>query len=156
MVGHGVVGRLTSITAPYPLVDFILDQVAIGSARDAWQRPPEVDAMLCVAEEIDLPPGVAVTHKVPMGDMQPIPAAQLAEAIAWIDRHVANNRVLVFCNAGVGRSTSTVVGYLCCRRGYGFGEAVEFVARRRPYMSILPNLLPTIEQVRRESGSAAW
>jgi len=135
-------------------VDLILDHLAIGNAKDAWGRPPDVDAMLCVAEEIDLPPGIAVAHKVPVRDMQPIPAAQLAEAIAWIDRHVTDRRILVFCNAGVGRSTSTVVGYLCCRRGYGFGEAVEFVALRRPYMSILPNLLPTIERVKGEGRSA--
>ena len=133
-------------------MDFILDRVAIGSARDAWERPPEVDAMLCVAEEIDLPPGVAVAHKVPVRDMRPMPAAQLAEAVDWIDRYVTDRRILVFCNAGVGRSTSTVVGYLCCRRGYGFGEAVEFVARRRPYMSILPDLLPTIEEGQRRGG----
>jgi protein-tyrosine phosphatase len=135
-------------------VDFILDHLAIGSAKDAWERPPGVDAMLCVAEEIDLPPGGVVAHKVPIRDMQPIPAAQLAEAIDWIDRHVADRRILVFCNAGVGRSTSTVVGYLCCRRGYGFGEAVELVARRQPYMSILPNLLVTIEEVRGSGTSA--
>ena len=52
--------------------------------------------MLCVAEEIDLPPGVAIAHKVPIRDMQPIPAAQLAEAIAWLDGHVATRRILVF------------------------------------------------------------
>jgi protein-tyrosine phosphatase len=130
-------------------VDFILDHLAIGSAGDAWERPAAVDAMLCVAEEIDLPPWVAVGHKVPVRDMRPIPAVQLAEALDWVDRHVADRRILVFCNAGVGRSTSTVVGYLCCRCDYGFGEAVEYVARRRPYMSILPNLLLTIEEVRR-------
>jgi protein-tyrosine phosphatase len=133
-------------------MDFILDHLAIGSAQDAWERPADVDAMLCVAEEIDLPPGIAVSHKVPVRDMQPIPPAQLGEALDWIDRYVSDRRILVFCNAGVGRSTSTVVGYLCCRRGYGFGEAVEFVARRRPYMSILPNLLPTIEEVQRRGG----
>ena len=69
-----------------------------------------------MAEEIGLPLGVSVAHKVPVRDMQPIPAAQLAEAIEWIERHVADRRILVLCNAGVGRSTSAVVGYLCCRR----------------------------------------
>ena len=140
---------------PSPVVDFILDHLAVGSANDAWQHSLRVDAMLCVAEEVDLPPGVAIAHKVPIRDMQPIPAAQLAEAIAWLDGHVATRRILVFCHAGVGRSTSTVVAYLCCRRGLGFGEAVEFVARRRPYMSILPDLLTTIEQVQQGSGGGA-
>jgi len=84
-------------------VDFILDHLVIGSAKGAWERRPAADAMLCVAEEIDLPPGVAVAHKVPGRDMQPIPTVPLAETIDWIDRHVADRRILVICNAGVGR-----------------------------------------------------
>lgn len=93
--------------------------------------------------------------QVPVRDMQPIPAVQMAEAVEWIHRYVENRRILVFCNAGVGRSTSVVVGYLCCRRDYGFGDAVEFVARKRPYMSILPNLILTIEQVQHGDSHAA-
>ena len=34
-----------------------------------------------------------------------------------------------------------VVAYLCCSLGLDFGEAVERVARKRPYMSILPDLI---------------
>lgn len=54
-------------------MDLLLDHLAVGSAKDAWGRPPAVDAMLCVAEEIDLPPGISVAYKVPVRDMQPIP-----------------------------------------------------------------------------------
>ena len=55
---------------------------------------------------------------------------------------------MVFCNAGIGRSPSVVIGYLCCVMGYSFGDAVEFVARRKPDISILPGLIRTIEVVK--------
>jgi hypothetical protein len=32
--------------------------------------------------------------------------------------------------------------------GFSFGEAVEYVARRKPYMSILPELVTSIDKVR--------
>lgn len=128
-------------------MDFILDNLAIGSSTEAWSRPVEVDALLCVAQEVEIPPGYGAAHKVPIVDMQPIPAGQALEAVSWIDKQIMKRRILVFCNAGVGRSSSCVVAYLCCKHGLGFGEAVEFVAKRRPYMSILPNLRLTIEEV---------
>ncbi len=55
---------------------------------------------------------------------------------------------MVFCNAGIGRSLSVVIGYLCCIMGYSFGDAVEFVARRKSDISILPGLIRTIEDVK--------
>lgn len=134
------------------MIDFILDHLAIGSAADAWSESVAVDALLCVAQEVETPPGFDSCHKVPIVDMQPIPMQQMAEAVDWIDRQIGMRRILVFCNAGVGRSSSSVIAYLCCRRGFGFGQAVEFVARRRPYMSILPNLLLTIEGVKALPG----
>lgn len=135
-------GRLITV------MDFILKNLAIGNATEAWSKPAAVDALLCVAQEVDLPPGCEVIHKVPVVDMQPIPARQIFEAVSWIGRQIADRRILVFCNAGVGRSSSCVIAYLCCCQGLGFGEAVEFVARRRPYISILPNLLLSIEEAR--------
>jgi hypothetical protein len=51
----------------------------------------------------------------------------------------------VFCDGGVGRSPSVVVAYLCSK-GMRFGQAVEFVAMRKPYMSILPNLIESIRK----------
>ncbi len=42
-----------------------------------------------------------------------------------------------------------VVAYLCSVMGYSFGEAVEYVATRKPYMSILPDLIKSIEEVKK-------
>jgi protein-tyrosine phosphatase len=59
-----------------------------------------------------------------------------------------SGKILVFCNAGVGRSPSVVNGYLCCKLGYGFGQTAEHVAKCKPYMSILPNLILSIKDLR--------
>ena len=129
-------------------MDYILDNLAIGNAREAQSPPSSIDALLCVAWEIDaVAPGVSF-HKVPIIDMQPIPPEQLHDAVRWIHAHIGKNRILVFCNAGVGRSSSVVVAYLCGFCDFGFGAAVEFVARKRPYMSILPNLVLSIDEMK--------
>ncbi|NIR61620.1 MAG: dual specificity protein phosphatase family protein [Gammaproteobacteria bacterium] len=128
-------------------MDYVLDHLAIGDAGEGANPPEEVTALLCVAAELPPPAARAAAHQVPVIDMQPVPAAQLAEAIAWIAERIARERILVYCNAGVGRSPSICVGYLCCGLGYGFGRAVETVARRRPYMSVLPDLIKSIGAV---------
>lgn len=131
---------------------FIIDNLAIGNLQEALSAPEGIDALLCVAAEKDIPEPMCVYHKVPIIDMQPIPAPQLREAVSWIQDHIGGHRILVFCNAGVGRSPSVVVAYLCCNLGYGFGEAVELVATRKPYMSILPDLITGIAEVKAAPG----
>lgn len=130
------------------MVVYILDNLAVGSAQDARNPPPAITALLSVAEELDLPAGGLIYHKVPIADMRPIPAEQLREAVGWLRENMEGNRVMVFCNGGVGRSPSVVIAYLCCVLGLGFGEAVEFAARRKPYISILPDLITSIDQIR--------
>lgn len=133
-------------------MDFILEHLAIGDAREAADPPDEITALLCVARELELPAvPVRSSRRIPVVDMRPIADEQLHEAVQWIAGAIGRERLLVYCNAGVGRSPSVVVGYLCCARGCGFGQAVEFVARRRPYMSTLPDLIRGIDRV-----AAAW
>ncbi len=130
---------------------FILDNLAIGNFQEAQAPHPEIDALLCVAQEIDLTPVDRLYCKVPIVDMQPIPAGELREAVEFIAVNISAHKILVFCNAGVGRSPSVVVAYLCCKLGYGFGQAVEHVARCKPFMSILPNLILSIEELRKQA-----
>ncbi len=136
-------------------MDFILENLAIGNYREALVPPQGIDALLCVAEEKEIPM-TSVTkhlyHKVPIVDMQPIPAGLLTEAVGWIRENIGNHRIMVFCNAGIGRSPSVVVAYLCCVLGYSFGDAVEYVAKKRPSMSVLPELIETIEETKKLLG----
>jgi protein-tyrosine phosphatase len=133
-------------------MNFILKNLAIGNYQEALEPSSEINALLCVAEEKDIYETEYHYHKVPMADMEPIPAEQLKDAVEWIRHNIGNHRIMVFCNAGVGRSPSVVVAYLCCIRGYSFGNAVDYVAVRRPYMSILPNLKKTIEEIKERLG----
>lgn len=132
-------------------IDLILDNLAVGSYADSINPPEEISALLCVAQEKDVEDKSRLWHKVPIIDMQPIPVEQLKEALSWIrDAHKKGLRALVFCNAGVGRSPSVTIAYLCCVPGFEFGQAVEYVARKRPSISILPNLITTIDTIRTE------
>jgi protein-tyrosine phosphatase len=132
-------------------IDFILDNLAVGSYLDSIDPPKEFTALLCVAQEKDVEDKSRLWHKVPIIDMQPIPEEQLKEAVSWIRKaHEHGHRVLVFCNAGIGRSPSVIVAYLCSVLGYKFGQAVEYVAKRRPYTSMLPDLITTIDRISRE------
>jgi len=127
---------------------FILEQLAIGNYAEALNPSPEISALLNVAAEKDLSDMSVVYHKIPMVDMKPIPSEQMKEAVNWIRDHISKHKIMVFCNAGIGRSPSVVIGYLCCFLRYGFGEAIEFVARRKSDISILPNLIKTIEEAK--------
>jgi protein-tyrosine phosphatase len=130
-------------------MEFILENLAVGSYNDALVPPQSIDALLCVAQEKDIHDPGRLYHKVPMVDMHPIPPEQLKEAVRWMRDHIRDHKIMVFCNTGVGRSPSVVVAYLCCLEGYSFGKAVEFVASKKPYMSILPNLIKSIEEVKK-------
>jgi len=127
---------------------YILNELAIGTFEEASIPSPEISALLNVAIEKDLCNTDVLYHKVPIADMSPIPSNQMKEAVEWIRDHIGEHRIMVFCNLGVGRSPSVVIGYLTTILGYGFGEAVELVARRKPDISILPNLIKTIEEVK--------
>ena len=126
----------------------IIEHLSVGSYEDALEAPDDIDVLLNVAEEHALPNPTQAVYKVPLTDMQPIPAEQLEEAVRWVQNHIDDNHILLFCNAGVGRSPSVAVAYLCCCRGFSFGEAVEHVARRKPDISTLPDLIRRIDQIR--------
>jgi len=127
---------------------FILKNLALGSMADAEFTAREISAFLNVAEEVDFtPPAGALYYKVPIKDFCPIPAEQLKEAVDWIKEHIRAHKVLVFCKAGIGRSSSVAIAYLCREKGMGFGRAVEFVGRKKPDISILPNLILSVDAI---------
>ena len=129
-------------------MNYILEHLAVGNPVDAQNAHAHFDAFLNVASEVQVEAAVFGEKpylKVAIDDMKPIPAFRLMEAGEFIDRHINTKRILVFCDGGVGRSPSMVVAYLCSK-GMRFGQAVEFVAQRKPYMSILPDLIESIRK----------
>lgn len=127
-------------------MNVILNSLAIGNYEAALHPPSEITALLNVAGERDIETEL-LYHKVPIVDMKMIPPSQLKEAVEWINTHIDRYMILVFCNAGVGRAPSVVIGYLCCYKRYSFENAVAFVAKRKPHISTLPDLQRTIEAV---------
>jgi protein-tyrosine phosphatase len=126
---------------------FVLENLAIGSYKDALNPPAPITALLNVASERDVETE-HLYHKVPLIDLQPIPREHLNEAVEWIRDHISRHRIMVFCNAGIGRSPSVVVCYLCCFPGCSFDDAVEFVAKRKPDISLPAGLMETIEEIK--------
>ncbi|MCX6357778.1 MAG: dual specificity protein phosphatase [Candidatus Aureabacteria bacterium] len=126
------------------MITYILERLAIGAASDVKHAAEELTAMLNVAEEVDLEGERPLYRKIPLKDLSPIPAPAMAEAIAWIREHIQHHSVFVFCNAGVCRSPSVVIGYLCSI-GFGYDEAIRFVSARKDELTTIPNLAATIE-----------
>ncbi len=127
---------------------YILEHLAVGNAIDAQTAHEHFDAFLNVAAEIDLDNTLFIEKpylKLQINDMMPIPAFRLMEAAEFIEQNINTKRILVFCDGGVGRSPSVIIGYLCSK-GMRFGQAVEFVAMRKPFMSILPDLIESIKK----------
>lgn len=132
---------------------FILERLAIGNACEAQELmhegagAKEITALLCVANNINdmVVYDDYLFECIPIKDFCPIPAQKMADAIKWISKHIETHKIMVFCKAGIGRSASVIIGYLVSA-GFGFGEAVEFVARKKPDISILPRLIETIDE----------
>ncbi|HAN91368.1 MAG TPA: hypothetical protein DCQ33_04725 [Nitrospira sp.] len=60
---------------------------------------------------------------------------------------MADNRLMVCCRVGMGRSVSVVIAYLCCVEGMAYADAVKLVLTRRPGGMPLPRLQETIQDV---------
>ena len=126
------------------MITNILERLALGSAADTRRSPENFTAVLNVAEEIDLDAPGKTCHKIPLKDLIPISPEAMSEAILWIKDHIRHQGVLVVCKAGIGRSSSVVIGYLCSI-GFGYDEAVRFVSAKRGDISPVPNLSYSIE-----------
>jgi hypothetical protein len=146
-------------------MNHILEHLSIGNTADLTASQDDIqnplkyfEAFLNVASEIEMDSslfGEKPYLKVSIDDMKPIPAFRLMEAAEFIDQHINSKRILVFCDGAVGRSPSVVVAYLCSK-GMRFGQAVEFVAMRKPYMSILPDLIESIRKAFVRPPTPVW
>ena len=127
----------------------ITDHLLAGSLDDA-QRPPEViSTLLFVAEEFSITPAARVDyHRIPFREFAKADPVKLMEAVQWLEPRASKGLTLVCCRAGMGRSVSVVMAYLCCVEGRTYDEVLKLVMARRPGAMPLPNLQVAIEQVR--------
>jgi protein-tyrosine phosphatase len=123
-------------------------RLLVGNITDAGNPPYQVGGILLVAEEqnVAIPSRLAYA-KVPFKEFcEPDPSA-LCQAVDWIESHIADNRIMVCCRAGMGRSVSVAIAYLCCVEHLAYEEAVKLVLTRRPGGVPLPKLQEAVEQV---------
>ena len=127
----------------------ITDSLGVGNLDDAQNLPLTVGGLLFVAEEHAVRPPAGIEYaKVPFKEFAEPDPILLARSVQWIEDHLPNNRVLVCCRAGMGRSVSVVIAYLCCAQGLTYAEAVKLAKTRRPGALPLPRLQEAIEEVR--------
>lgn len=129
---------------------YVTDTLLVGNAQDAEQPPPFVNGVLFLAEErrIEPPSGIAYA-RLPLKEFEEADPAVVEEAVAWLEEHAPSKRLMVCCRAGLGRSVSIVIAYLCCVKDMRYAEALLLLKARRPGATPLPNLEETIEKVQR-------
>jgi len=127
----------------------ITDNLLVGSIDDAQEPPAVVGTLLFVAEEFTITPAEWVDyHRIPFREFAKADPVKLMEAVRWLESRAPKGRTLVCCRAGMGRSVSVVMAYLCCVEGRTYDEVLKLVMARRPGAMPLPNLQVAIEQVR--------
>ena len=127
----------------------VTKRLIVGNINDANNLPPQVGGLLMVAEEQEVAaPSPIVYAKIPLKEFGPPEPSALSQAVDWIETHIGKHRIMVCCRAGMGRSVSVVIAYLCCVDGLSYEEAVKLVLTRRPGGVPLPTLAEAIEAVK--------
>ena len=127
----------------------ITEKLLVGNINDAKEPPAKIGALLLVAAEYALEsPNWLISSRIPFSEYAEAEPLLLDRAVSWVEQHLSSNRVMVCCRAGMGRSVSVVMAYLCCVQGMTYDEVLKLVMRRRPGAMPLPNLEDAINQVR--------
>ena len=126
----------------------ITENLLVGNINDAKEPPVKIGALLLVAAEYALDsPGRLISGRIPFSEYAEADPLLLDKAVSWVEQHISDNRVMVCCRAGMGRSVSVVMAYLCCVQGMTYEEVLKLVMRRRPGAMPLPNLEKAIAKV---------
>lgn len=134
----------------------ITEKLLVGNINDAKAPPVKIGALLLVAAEYaSESPGWLISGRIPFSEYAEAEPVLLDQAVSWVEQHLSENRVMVCCRAGMGRSVSVVMAYLCCVEGMTYEEVLKLVMRRRPGAMPLPNLEKAITQVNRLRSARA-
>jgi protein-tyrosine phosphatase len=127
---------------------YITETLLVGNINDAIEPPPQISAVLLVAAEFAIqPPTWLLFDRIPFSEYAEAEPLLLDQAVNWVEERLASNRVMVCCRAGMGRSVSVVMAYLCCVEGMAYDEVLKLVMTRRPGAMPLPNIEKAIAQV---------
>ena len=135
---------------------YITETVLVGNVYEARTPPSFLSGLLFVAEEFEITPPAGMTFgRLALKEFQEAAPEDVHQAVQWIERHASSQRVLVCCRAGMGRSVSMVIAYLCCVKGMQYTDAVEMLTIRRSGATPFPSLERTIQMVREIRQAAA-
>ena len=127
----------------------ITENLLVGNINDAREPPVKIGALLLVAAEYSLESsGSLVSDSIPISEYAEAEPLLLDQAVSWVEQHMSDHPVMVCCRAGMGRSVSVVMAYLCCVQGMSYAEVLRLVMMRRPGAMPLPKLEEAITQVR--------
>ena len=127
----------------------ITETLLVGNINDAIEPPQQISAVLLVAAEFTIqPPSWLLYGRIPFSEYAEAEPLLLDQAVSWVEQHLSSNRVMVCCRAGMGRSVSVVMAYLCCVQGMTYDEVLKLVMNRRPGAMPLPNIEKAITHVR--------
>ena len=127
----------------------ITETLLVGNINDARDPPAKIGALLLVAAEYKLEaPGWLLSGRIPFSEYAEAMPLLLDRAVSWVEQHMSDRRVMVCCRAGMCRSVSVVMAYLCCVEEMTYADVLSLVMRRRPGAMPLPKLEEAIAQVR--------
>ena len=128
----------------------IVPGLAVGNAQEAVRPPRFAAVVLNVAAENRIVPPQGIPYLfIPFKEFAEPDPVKLEEAVAWLEQHDTQGRLLICCRAGIGRSVSVAIAYLCITKEMQYQEAVELVSSRRPGAMTLPGLEGCIQFVGR-------
>lgn len=132
-------------------MDFILDQIAVGSYEDAINlqvlQANDITAVLDLASEVSysLPPSI-LRLKIPIEDRVPMKQEYIRLAVNWLKNAAEERRVLVHCLAGISRSVTIVMCYLHEVQGFSLEDAYGMIRSKRFQANPHPALLDSIHE----------
>jgi len=134
---------------------FITESILLGNIHDAQNIPKNVSAFLWAAGGLRVTPPVDLPYAIiPLTEYAEPDPIDIEAGVDWLARRPPSERILVCCRAGMGRSVSIVIAYLCCEKGMTYEEAYTLVKGRRAEATPLPNLPQVIEEVKKIRSSS--
>lgn len=129
-------------------MDFVTDQLAIGTRRDAQDaealRAAGIAALVSLAP-VERPAGVRRQLALDVADRAPLEAATIDEVVEFVRARIdAGERVLIHCEMGISRSPTLALCVLTALSGCPVDQALAQVRRARPVADPHPALLESV------------